>query len=193
MKLYTPLILSAAIAAVFPVSASAQAVETTPYGEAESTPEFDRPDSRRALAELRGTVQARPISLLFTSMDRNFDKSVTRDEVLNGITAEWSQMEPSISGKVNAIKFSIWIEQTLGSPESLPSRLSFDADLDNQVSRDEFSSRILASFDGLDADKDNILSRSELVYVAPRGARPQEQNRRERPARDQTGQRRQRR
>lgn len=189
MKLYTPLIFCVCLAALSPLGAHAQLVETTTYGEAESTPEFDKPDSRKALAELRGTIQARPISLVFTSMDRDFNKSVTRQEVLSGITAEWAQMEPSVSNKVSAIKFSIWAERTLGSTESLPSRLSFDADLDNQVSRDEFLSRILASFDGLDTNNDNALTRDELVFVAPRGARPQEQAKRERPGRDQTGQR----
>lgn len=191
MKTLLPLIALTAASLSFSTALSAQVVQTSSFGDPEKTPGFDRPNPRESLAELRGTIQARPVSLLFTGMDTDFNKAVSRAELSAGIDREWKAMQPSFSQKVSAIKFSRWAEQTLGSTEALPSRLSFDSDLDNQITKDEFSARLIASFDALDGDDDAMLSRAELVFTAPRGGRidDRREERAERGGRDQTGQR----
>lgn len=166
-----------AISAVLPLAATAQSETvrvSTPASEAEDLIVNDR----RKPAKLNGTVQARPISLLFTSMDANRDKLVSRVEVESALPAEWKSLQPSFNNKVSALKLTAWAKATLGSADSLPSRLSFDSNLDNQVSEEEFVTRILSDFDRMDEDDDGQLSRAELVFVsAPRIVR--DENRRQ--------------
>ncbi len=123
-------------------------------------------DKDRGPAEIRGTVQARPIALFFAGLDANRDKSVSAAELAAGIDADWRALKPSVTGKVGAFKIEDWALQTLGSREAYPTRLSFDSNLDNQVSADEFKNRLTLSFTEMDEDKDGRLTREELVYIA---------------------------
>lgn len=142
------------------VSTSAQITTIETSIEEISEPRNELP------TELRGDIRALPIALMFTAMDTNRDKRVTRAEARTGIEADWQSLSPSITNKIGAFKIQDWAEQTLGSKDARPSRLSFDRNLDNQVSGDEFSERLLAAFDKLDSDKDGALSRAELVFIS---------------------------
>lgn len=141
-----------------PASAQISTLESAPEQLKESRPE--RP------TELRGNIRALPIALLFTGMDANRDKRVTRAEAQAGIEIDWRSLSPSITNKIGAFKIQDWAVQTLGSKEARPTRLSFDRNLDNQVSGDEFADRLLTAFDKLDSDSDGALSRAELVFVS---------------------------
>lgn len=128
--------------------------------------ELDKPEGP---AEIRGVVQAQPIALFFAGLDTNRDKVVTRLELSQGIAADWAALKPSVTNKVGAFKMEDWALETLGSREAYPTRLSFDSNLDNQVSADEFANRLNRTFDDRDKNDDGRLTREELVsIVAPR-------------------------
>ena len=123
-------------------------------------------DKDRKPAEIRGTVQARPVALFFAGLDSNRDKAVSQAELMAGIDADWKALKPSVTGKVGAFKIEDWALSTLGSREAYPTRLSFDSNLDNQVSEDEFRDRLMRTFDDMDTDENGRLTREELIYIA---------------------------
>lgn len=126
--------------------------------------------SDQDIAELGSTLQAAPISMVFASFDSNFDKLVSPTELRAGIEREWTSMNPSFRGNVGAINFEDWMVSALGASDAYPTRLSFDADLNGQISKSEFITRLTTSFKGLDSNDDSALSRKELTFrVAKRG------------------------
>ncbi len=123
------------------------------------------------IAQLGSILQASPISMVFTSFDSDFDKFVNRAELNAGIDREWASMNPSFRGNVGAINFEDWMVSALGANDAAPTRLSFDTDINGQISKAEFTRRLTLSFEGLDKDDDDALSRTELTFrVARRGA-----------------------
>ncbi|WP_156811842.1 EF-hand domain-containing protein [Robiginitomaculum antarcticum] len=138
-------------------------IKTTPRGK---KARFDSPDGRAAA--LSGTVQSRPVSLIFTGFDANHDRIVSRSELDAGLAREWSAMNTNFSGKVSPITFERWQISAMGSKEALPSRVTFDQDLDTMVSESEFTGLLTQIFTDMDKDTDNALSREELVFNATR-------------------------
>lgn len=169
------------------IAGTFMAVTPAAYAQlGEAVEDLDTKD--RGPAEIRGTIQAQPIALFFTGLDTDHDKIVTRAELDLGMDADWRAMEPSVTGKVGAFKIEDWALSTLGSRDAYPTRLSFDSNLDNQVSAAEFKNRLVRTFDDMDEDGNGQLSRAELIFIAaPRIIR--QEGRREqaerRPARQQ--------
>lgn len=158
------LALMALASLYLPQGALAQSAETEEIDNAE----------RRKPEQIRGEIQARPIALMFAGMDVNRDKRVTREEAATAISADWLSLSPSMTNKIGAFKIQDWALETLGSAEARPSRISFDRNLDNQVSGDEFEHRLLSAFDTMDEDKDGVLTRAELVYLSAARIRREE-------------------
>jgi len=142
------------------------------------TAEFDAPERRAA--SLNGTIQSRPVALIFTSFDSNFDYAVSRSELDAGLTREWSKLETNFSGKASPISFETWQVKALGSKEALPSRVTFDKDYDSMISRAEFSQTLVKIFTDMDKDNDGALSREELTFTATRRVIVKEKTVRER-------------
>lgn len=115
---------------------------------------------------LTGKV-AKPIGLLFTSMDVNDDYLITRAELIQGSLTEWQKLDPDQNGEVMPIGLNTWSEKALGGTDVLPNRLSFDTDLNGGVTQLEFLSRIELEFEQLDKDGNDILTRTELLYALP--------------------------
>ncbi len=178
---------------IFALALPAAAQIETTVEELVSTGEDSLSSGADRPAEISGNVRALPIALLFTGMDINRDKRVTRNEVITEIPREWQSLKPSFTNKVSAFKLIEWSKSALGSEDALPSRLSFDRNLDNQVSAEEFSERLLADFDRMDENGDGVLTREELIFVAaPRIIREDRHrpSRAERMQRQERGQRR---
>lgn len=117
--------------------------------------------------DMPGGFVARPITLLFTSMDASNDGILDVGELSAGVATEWSRLVGDGSNSIGAILIADWASEALGSPDALPNRLSFDTDLNSQVSEAEFRIGIEREFNTLDKDKNGLLTRSEMVFELP--------------------------
>lgn len=111
-------------------------------------------------------MAAKPISLLFVSMDRNEDTFIDGSELELGIDTEWQRL--TLSPNATALDFENWSLSALGARDTLPSFVAFDRDLDGRISQQDFSKRIQVEFDLADADNDGVLARSELLFRVSR-------------------------
>ena len=133
----------------------------------------DRNSERGAREGARAPVgpMARPLSLVFATMDADKDRLVSASELSDGINAEWAFADHDKNGSASVIEMTNWLEASLGSRDTLPNHLSFDKDLNGSITREEFAEKFTLEFEQLDADKDTQLSRSELFILVR--ARPQ--------------------
>ncbi|MEM9178193.1 MAG: signal transduction protein [Pseudomonadota bacterium] len=115
---------------------------------------------------------AKPVTLLFVSMDQNNDARISSDELLRGIDREWDLL--TSRHPIGALEYGEWSAATLGSSDALPSFISFDRDLDGSLSELEFGDRLRAEFADLDKNSDGLLDRSELIFRISRPARQQQ-------------------
>lgn len=107
---------------------------------------------------------ARPVTLLFATMDTNSDGLVTLAEVRLGAMKEWNRFD---TPKVSPLVLSDWALKTLGASDARPNRLSFDTNLDGQVEKEEFLRGFTREFQDLDKDGDQKLTRAEMVFRLP--------------------------
>ncbi len=115
----------------------------------------------------QGGIIARPIAILLTGMDANGDYQVSNAELAEGVEIEWANLSRGKPGKVSAIELADWAKQVMGSAEAMPNSISFDTDLNAQITELEFGDRLRAEFALLDKDKDWNLTRAELVSRLP--------------------------
>jgi len=108
-----------------------------------------------------------PVAVLFSGMDRNGDKLISRAEVTDGVQAEWQTFQTSPS----AIQFSNWSVTNLGSTDAQPSFMSFDRDFNGVISEGEFMEQMDKEFERMDKDRDGQIARSEMIiaFQAPQG------------------------
>lgn len=114
-------------------------------------------------------MAAKPIGLLFVSMDSNEDTFLDGGELERGIEREWLRLTPS--SNATALDFENWSLAALGARDTLPSFIAFDRDLDGSISQEDFSKRVRIEFDLADADNNGVLSRSELLFRVSRPSR----------------------
>ena len=166
-RLYTNGVLALASLFVFAACASSQ------------------PDRRQDRAERRvdraPNVVAMPIALLFATMDADKDRAVSFAELDAALEAEWALADSDGNGMATALEFANWSDVSLGSQDTLPNRLSFDRDVSGSVSETEFAEGMAQEFNRLDANKDQILTRAELLFVRPARAPQGEAGQRQRP------------
>lgn len=130
----------------------------------------DRQGGPGAAAEFSG-MASRPISLLFSDFDTNSDRLVTGDELIAGIELEWAGIEKT--GAITPISFKSWQAAALGSEEAFPAFLSFDRNLNSELSAEEFEEGIRQEFIKMDRDADGVLTRAELTFRIRRPQRGQ--------------------
>lgn len=110
---------------------------------------------------------ARPIALVFTAMERDGNGYISRTEAEDGVLREWRNATHDRGDNLSPSEYNAWAATALGSPDALPSRLSFDTDLDGVISEAEFLSGFRHEFDMLDKNEDDRLSRLEMVFELP--------------------------
>lgn len=118
-------------------------------------------EQARPAASHAGIV-ARPIGLLFATMDTDRNTYVDAAELADGIALEWERL--SGGGKVGALDFEPWSMAVFGSSNTLPSFIVFDRDLNGVLTPAEFEDRLRDEFGQLDKDGNGMLDRSELVF-----------------------------
>lgn len=112
---------------------------------------------------------AKPVALLFASMDHDQDGVLDGADLRVGIAREWTRL--STSSAIGALEYGAWAEMALGSPDALPSFISFDRDLNGRLSELEFDDRLRAEFSEFDKNSDGLLDRSELIFRVTRPSR----------------------
>lgn len=110
---------------------------------------------------------ARPIGVLFAGMDRDFDRVVSSDEAVAGIEDEWASVDGGEDQRVTAFEIAAWAETSLGDASALPNHMTFDRDLDGEVTEGEFTERLRIEFGKLDRNDDKQITRSEIVFELP--------------------------
>lgn len=145
-----------------------------PAGPGPDGPSGDRPDTTRMSGEI-----ARPVSLLFTGMDENRDYEVSREELQNGIQAAWLIVPKNANEMITPVGFELWSARAFGNKATLPSRISFDTDLNGSITQEEFETRLTIEFNELDKNQDGVVTRSEMISSLPsaRMGQPMQGNR----------------
>ena len=109
----------------------------------------------------------RPVGVLFAAMDRDADQVVSFDEAKAGIDIQWASIEAGSDRRVTAHEIADWAENSLGSSSALPNHMSFDFDLDGDVTETEFKERMRYEFGMLDKNGDRHITRDELLFELP--------------------------
>lgn len=110
---------------------------------------------------------ARPVAILFTSMDANRDLIVTREELDAGIEAEFARADADRSGVITGFEMMDWGKSVLGDAEAQPDLRAMDSDLNYTVTAAEFATALRHEFERLDVNGDKVLTRAELLMAAP--------------------------
>jgi hypothetical protein len=109
--------------------------------------------------------------MMFISWDTNGDLTTSPDEIEAGITREFERADANHDGRIEPIEYQAWQTAVLGGGQMGPYRLDFDRNVDNVISREEFTNEIHARVRDYDTDENGSLSRAEFVRVVGQ-ARP---------------------
>jgi hypothetical protein len=129
---------------------------------------------------------AEPVALMIAAFDADGDARVTRAEFDAGVRHSFEAADSGKRGSLGYLAFTDWAETWLGNRNALPSPFEVDADGDNRITLAELADRFGLFFARFDANKDEVIVRSELVRVGPpqvirfdnrRGRREDEQQR----------------
>ena len=90
-----------------------------------------------------GVKRVSPGALLLASLDRNFDGKVTRDEITSSAQGVFAAADANKDGKVTAFEQADWAASVGSQGEVLANPMMFDANLDHNVTPDEFSRGLL--------------------------------------------------
>ena len=131
-----------------------------------SEPPRRGPGDRPSGGERLSGYIAQPIGLLLAGFDDNTDHSVSLKELKSGAETEWQILSHG-QARAGAVDYSRWASSALGTDTALPARVSFDADLDGVITREEFISGMIAEFRKLDFNQDQQLTRKELLKKLP--------------------------
>jgi hypothetical protein len=127
------------------------------------------PDAARSNEPIRALLSADV--MMFVSWDTNGDLVTSADEIRAGIAREWDRADTNHDGRIEPIEFQAWGAAVLGGGQMGPFRLDFDRNVDNSISREEFTNEIQARVRDYDTNEDGSLSRAEYVRLVGQ-ARP---------------------
>jgi len=119
--------------------------------------------------------------LLIAGFDANGDAAVDRAELAAGAARAFSAADADGSGGVTPVEHGNWAQIWLGSRSAVPGWITFDNNLDNDITPAEFNDTLDDLFTRLDQDKNGSVTRSELLSERP--ARPRRGDGGERPPR----------
>lgn len=113
-------------------------------------------------------LSASPTALLFVDYDADGDRRTTAAERDSGIARDFQNADGDDNGAVDPAEYSRWARVGLGSEFASPSQQQIDRDGNRQIAPEEFALALRQAFLGLDLDKNDALTRNELV--SPRAA-----------------------
>lgn len=127
----------------------------------------------------RPNIVAEPAALMIAAFDADTDAEVSRAEFDAGVRKSFA--DAAADGEaMSLIEFSSWSRRWLGNQGALPGQFDFDSDGDDRISWAEYAAEFGRRFAKLDVDKDDALSRAELMTVAGPAFEPLPKRRRRR-------------
>lgn len=111
------------------------------------------------------TMVVEPVAMLLATFDADGDGRTTRGEMEAGVRRTFAAIDTGHTGKLGYIGYSDWAERWLGDRNALPSPFEVDSDGDNQITAAELTAQLGRTFDRLDRNKDNALTRPELLTI----------------------------
>ncbi|MFA5989627.1 MAG: EF-hand domain-containing protein [Sphingomonas sp.] len=152
------LILIAAIAlAVAPFAAAAQSVPASGGAPALRVPPVTQPPG--------ATIMAEPVAVFIGACDANGDAEVMRDELHACAAKSFASIDTGQAGSLGYIAFADWAWKWLGDRNALPSPYETDRDGDNRITLAELTTQLDTTFTRLDRNKDDIITRDELLTL----------------------------
>ena len=106
-----------------------------------------------------------PVAMMIASCDADGDARVSRDELHRCLAKSFASVDTAKTGAIGYIAFADWAEKWLGDRTALPSPFETDADGDNRITLAELDAKFDAVFARLDANKDGVLTRAELLTI----------------------------
>ena len=121
-----------------------------------------------------GMWVAEPVALLAVSFDKDGDGLTTTIEREAGLRALWPRADADGSGVLSPLEFNAWRAIWLGNADGRPGHVTFDRNVDNRITAEEFMEGFERELRHFDKDGDGALSRGELVrfIAAPQGRGP---------------------
>ncbi|WP_231725973.1 MULTISPECIES: EF-hand domain-containing protein [unclassified Sphingomonas] len=110
------------------------------------------------------TVVVEPVGMLIATFDRDGDAVVTPDELDTGVGATFTASARG-AGDIGYIQFADWAERWLGDRTALPGPFEVDRDQDNRITLAELQGRMREIYARIDADKDQRVTRKELLTI----------------------------
>ncbi|WP_375396957.1 EF-hand domain-containing protein [uncultured Sphingomonas sp.] len=106
-----------------------------------------------------------PVAMMIATFDADGDGRVTRDELARGVRRSFAAIDTANSGTLGYIAFSDWALRWLGDRNALPSPYEVDTDGDDRITLSELEARFATIFVRLDKDRDEVLTRAELLTI----------------------------
>lgn len=146
-----------ALALLGPIAAAAQTTDRVPipFGGGKPPPPTATPP----------VLVVEPVAMMIATFDADGDGRVTRDEMHRGVAKSFAAIDTANTGKLGYIAFADWAERWLGDRTALPGPFETDTDSDNKITLAELQARFDTIFTRLDVNKDNVLTRAELLTI----------------------------
>jgi hypothetical protein len=133
-----------------------------------SSPRSEAPPNAPRMGAMPDFVLAAD-AMLFAEADANHDRRTTSEELDAWTDAQWKILAGDKSA-IGAVRFSEWTTSLFG-PVDIASQfgnLSFDRNMDGQITREEFTAEMRRRLAFRDASADGVVERGELWVRLPR-------------------------
>jgi hypothetical protein len=114
------------------------------------------------------TMAYEPAATLIATFDADGDARVSRAEFDAGVRRSFAAADTPKAGTLGYIGFADWAERYLGDRNALPSPFETDSNGDNRISLPELQTKLGEFFTRYDRDKDNAVTRAELLTIRAR-------------------------
>ncbi len=125
------------------------------------------PEPQRRSEVVLGGLFA-PDALLLAGFDADGDYRLGAAEIEAGAARAFAAADANADGSITPIEFSVWSLVALGGANAPPFRLDVDRNVDNVITREEFSAEIAARARDYDKDEDGAITRAEMLREPPR-------------------------
>lgn len=141
------------------------------------------PQPPRAPVQPPATMIAEPVALALAGFDSDGHGGTTRAEMEAGVKRSFEQIDTARAGTLRYLDFAEWSLRWLGDRNALPSPFDVDSNGDDAVSLPELQSWFTATFNRLDRNHDNLVSRAEMLTIRAAAADERNGQRGKRPRR----------
>ena len=112
----------------------------------------------------RPTIVAEPVAVTLAAFDADQDGLVTRAEMTAGVARSYVSIAKG-AADIGYIGYSDWALRWLGDANALPSPFDVDGDHNDRITLVELTASLTRAFNRFDLNKDNVLSRAELITL----------------------------